>query len=263
MNIDWRHVTWYSKLIAMGLFIALPFIGFWLGIKYDSLRGPLEFSPDKNASSENGQTIPTSTNNIGQLTLERPKSIVAGTIISVDANKEFTFKNMPGVTFRIKTISRISGVKKVPLCAATGQFLYIPNPNDPITTGTCVGEKSLTGNGANLGLVAVDLEIDNQSNTYVNSRFLQIFYNPQGGDDVESKLAPANPNLPAYGTLPHSTRRTVVTFMLPVDQEQIQLVYGDYGKDIGLSETQESLLEKSVSGWIVNFTQKTVSDIPG
>jgi hypothetical protein len=33
-KIVWNKVTWYSKLVALILFVALPFIGFWLGIGY-------------------------------------------------------------------------------------------------------------------------------------------------------------------------------------------------------------------------------------
>lgn len=38
MKIEWRKVTWYSKLLALGLFIALPFIGFCLGMRYEQLK---------------------------------------------------------------------------------------------------------------------------------------------------------------------------------------------------------------------------------
>jgi hypothetical protein len=34
MKVVWNKVTWYSKLIALALFVALPFAGFWLGIQY-------------------------------------------------------------------------------------------------------------------------------------------------------------------------------------------------------------------------------------
>jgi hypothetical protein len=38
MKIEWNKVTWYSKLLALALFVVLPFAGFWLGIKYGSAR---------------------------------------------------------------------------------------------------------------------------------------------------------------------------------------------------------------------------------
>jgi hypothetical protein len=40
MKIAWNKVTWYSKLIALVLFVALPFIGFWLGVKYGEINPP-------------------------------------------------------------------------------------------------------------------------------------------------------------------------------------------------------------------------------
>lgn len=37
MKIEWNTVTWYSKLIALALFVALPFIGFYYGGQYGTL----------------------------------------------------------------------------------------------------------------------------------------------------------------------------------------------------------------------------------
>lgn len=39
MKINWNNVTWYSKGLALVLFIALPFIGFYFGTQYGSLQG--------------------------------------------------------------------------------------------------------------------------------------------------------------------------------------------------------------------------------
>lgn len=33
-KIEWNKVTWYSKLLALALFVALPFIGFYYGMKF-------------------------------------------------------------------------------------------------------------------------------------------------------------------------------------------------------------------------------------
>ena len=38
--MQYNRVTWYSKVIAMILFIALPFIGFYLGMKYQEQINP-------------------------------------------------------------------------------------------------------------------------------------------------------------------------------------------------------------------------------
>lgn len=50
MNIVWNKVTWYSKLLALALFVALPFIGFYYGAEYgkakeDVVRAPAEEAP--------------------------------------------------------------------------------------------------------------------------------------------------------------------------------------------------------------------------
>jgi hypothetical protein len=34
MKIEWNKVTWYSKFLALALFVALPFIGFYYGMQY-------------------------------------------------------------------------------------------------------------------------------------------------------------------------------------------------------------------------------------
>ena len=34
MKIEWNKVTWYSKLLALVIFVALPFIGFYYGAQY-------------------------------------------------------------------------------------------------------------------------------------------------------------------------------------------------------------------------------------
>ena len=38
MKIEWSKVTWYSKLFALALFVALPFAGFYLGIQYGKFQ---------------------------------------------------------------------------------------------------------------------------------------------------------------------------------------------------------------------------------
>ncbi|HUC01737.1 MAG TPA: hypothetical protein VMA75_02430 [Candidatus Paceibacterota bacterium] len=45
MNIEWNRVTWYSKFIALILFVALPFIGFYYGMHYGELIGQAGQAP--------------------------------------------------------------------------------------------------------------------------------------------------------------------------------------------------------------------------
>jgi hypothetical protein len=45
MKIEWNKVTWYSKILALALFVALPFIGFYYGAQYGKLIAPLGQMP--------------------------------------------------------------------------------------------------------------------------------------------------------------------------------------------------------------------------
>ena len=33
MNIEWNKVTWYSKLLAVVLFVSVFWLGFWFGVQ--------------------------------------------------------------------------------------------------------------------------------------------------------------------------------------------------------------------------------------
>lgn len=39
MNIQWNRVTWYSKAVALVLFVGLPFLGFYWGLYYGKIEG--------------------------------------------------------------------------------------------------------------------------------------------------------------------------------------------------------------------------------
>lgn len=38
MTIQWNKVTWYSKLVAVVLFVGVFFLGFYLGREYEEVR---------------------------------------------------------------------------------------------------------------------------------------------------------------------------------------------------------------------------------
>jgi hypothetical protein len=59
MNIQWNKVTWYSKFIALVLFVALPFIGFYYGTQYGKLIAQLNQPAPVIATS----TSPTTSGN--------------------------------------------------------------------------------------------------------------------------------------------------------------------------------------------------------
>jgi len=53
MKIQWNNVTWYSRLIALILFIALPFAGFYLGMKYQEAVNPSTTKIATNSANKN------------------------------------------------------------------------------------------------------------------------------------------------------------------------------------------------------------------
>jgi len=38
MKVEWNKATWYSKILALVLFVALPFVGFYFGVQYGAAR---------------------------------------------------------------------------------------------------------------------------------------------------------------------------------------------------------------------------------
>ncbi len=57
MKIKLNKATWYSKAIAMALFVILPFVGLWLGIEYGTMAGQAdsEFLSSSGLSAIQGQ----------------------------------------------------------------------------------------------------------------------------------------------------------------------------------------------------------------
>ncbi len=60
-KIQWNKVTWYSKLIALAIFIVLPFIFFYCGVRYGTAAGYLAasqaahpFATASSSTAENG-----------------------------------------------------------------------------------------------------------------------------------------------------------------------------------------------------------------
>ncbi len=65
MNVRWNEVTWYSKLIAVVLFVLVFLIGFWAGSAYQQKKylasNPIEESTSTSSVAGNTPTanVPT------------------------------------------------------------------------------------------------------------------------------------------------------------------------------------------------------------
>lgn len=64
-NIQYTKVTWYSKTLALALFVAMPFLGFWAGIKYQVLK---ESATGSNMQSSTTPIVNSTGNNSTQPT---------------------------------------------------------------------------------------------------------------------------------------------------------------------------------------------------
>ena len=62
--MKFNQVAWYSKLLAAILFIALPFLGFYVGIKYQQAITPKGSSSIINQTPKNGWKTVIQTNQI-------------------------------------------------------------------------------------------------------------------------------------------------------------------------------------------------------
>jgi len=57
MDLKFREVTWYSKLFALILFVALPFLGFYAGMKYEQAVAPSSENTSTASAKPNGSQV--------------------------------------------------------------------------------------------------------------------------------------------------------------------------------------------------------------
>jgi hypothetical protein len=63
--VKFNQVTWYSKLAALILFIALPFLGFWAGMIYERATNPRSSVSGQKTATKSSST---SKNNVNSRT---------------------------------------------------------------------------------------------------------------------------------------------------------------------------------------------------
>jgi len=110
MKIEWNTVTWYSKLLALAIFVALPFIGFYYGIQYGKIVAEVGQAPAAGTTVQNqgnnGVTYyndpvewQTDTNNVG-FSIAYP----------IDFDYSDNYTAAPSTDWRIDA-NNISGIK--------------------------------------------------------------------------------------------------------------------------------------------------------
>jgi hypothetical protein len=60
--VKFNQATWYSKLAALILFVALPFLGFWAGVTYERSVNPKDTSSDQKVSTDSNKPISSTKN---------------------------------------------------------------------------------------------------------------------------------------------------------------------------------------------------------
>jgi membrane-bound inhibitor of C-type lysozyme len=60
-NIEWRHVTWYSQLFAIVLFLDVFGLGFWLGLQQEGVNITSEYAAMQQYDAHAQMMQPTAT----------------------------------------------------------------------------------------------------------------------------------------------------------------------------------------------------------
>jgi hypothetical protein len=237
MKIEWNMVTWYSKWLAVLLFIVvIPAWTFYLGMRYEEVILTLKLIP---------QTSGTPTSGISFKYLN-------------PENTSFAIKGFPDSTFKI-----------VSLVKSTGRMQAESGCNSPASTdflknlymgssGLCLNLAKIDGEP--ISLIAVDIDVSNNGSKTITGDLIQLLYTVKvEGKDV-TKLAQTYLPFRLYSVDPASSKRIRVGFMVPANQNEFSLTYGYVG--VKLSDS-EDFFAAGQGGYTVNFENKTVVPIQG
>jgi len=171
----------------------------------------------------------------------------------------FTIEDLPDVRFVITRITKAvgsvildTGCNGRPASETFREYLYFGS------SGICINVSTV--DGRERALVAVDVDIANDSPTQFSGDLLQLFYNLRtNGEDI-TRLATAYLPFRSYTIDPFSNRTIRVGFVIPDNQDEVILTYGYYGADY---RSGENFLDKVEGGFLINFKSKIFSEIPG
>ena len=203
------------------------------------------------------------------------EGIVAHVVETVEMNESFALPGKPNVQFTIRRVSRAAGGVVTAECKQMSgsdapQFIFVryaeplaslPFPlSISLPTGTCLDASERRGEGFYPGLAVVEFEIRNDSEQSLVGSFLLLFYSPKSGE-ARDLLAEEYPPL-GQSVPPFSSRRFRANFIIPHDEDEVRLLYGDYNpfsKAVGGAP----LFEQSEGGFLIDFRGTTFSELPG
>lgn len=173
-------------------------------------------------------------------------------------NSSFTISNLPDVKFKITRATKATGSVTLetgcngkPSTTFT-KYLYFGS------SGLCIS--ATTVDGRERALVAVDVDVTNNSAKQFSGDLLQLFYNLKVNGEDATRLATVYLPFRSYTIEPFSNRTIRVGFVIPDNQDEVELTYGYYGADY---RSGENFLSKVEDGFVINFKTKTFSEIPG
>lgn len=247
-------MTWYSKLLAVILFVAaLPIWTFYLGMRYEEVKITSQsqdnvittFTPTekKQLVSETS----TSTNQKGiSLDFIYPKNI------------NFTIKDFPEANFKIISVVKATGlIQNETGCNSPASDTFLKNLYFG-SSGLCISLPTIDNQP--LSLVAVDIDVSNNGATIVNGNLIQLIYTTKvNGKDV-TRLAQTYLPFSSYSINPLSSKVVRVGFMVPANQNEFSLTYGYVGVK---PSSGENFFGAGQGGYIVNFLTKTLAPIQG
>jgi len=161
-NIQWNKVTWYSKTVALILFVALPFIGFYYGAQYGKIQVSLP-SASQTVSVPSTPTGSDYYSNTAEWQTDA-NNTKGGFAIAypIDFDAQDNYMATPGMNWRVGATS-----------AGTIFFtLTVPKAFEPQTN---FADASLTvGNSKNTSDVAQCLSVDPNSGETMSTSTVTI-----------------------------------------------------------------------------------------
>jgi hypothetical protein len=142
MKIEWNKVTWYSKLLALVLFVGLPFVGFYYGMQYGKTIAAIGQIPVVGTPVTQSSSTGTGTayyNNLTEWQTDANNTAGGFSIAyPIDFDTQDNYSATPSTDWRINA-NNISGIKYFTL---TVPRAFEPQTNFADATLTVGGSKS-------------------------------------------------------------------------------------------------------------------------
>lgn len=208
------------------------------------------------------------------------EGIIAHVVETIEANKSFTLPSKPNIRFTIRRVSRASGG------VATAECKHMPGSEKPnfifvrdasplsallpfpipagakLPSGACLDVSQRESDGSVPALAVAELEVVNGGTEALMGGFLMMMYTPRDGR-MRDALARGHAGSISQFVPPLSSRTFRVSFIIPFDQEEVRLVYGDYPPILFGVGAGPAFFEKSSGGFSIDFREQTFFELPG